>query len=91
MNTELAYSMVRHAAWAGDKAPEEFAVSALAALVNTSNVHFDGAARMIQLHGGIGFTWEHDAHLFYKHAKTAQLLLGTPGQRRALLADRLGI
>lgn len=91
MNTELAYSMVRHAAWAGDKSPEEFPVSALAALVNTSNVHFDGAARMIQLHGGIGFTWEHDAHLFYKHAKTAQLLLGTPGQRRALLADRLGI
>jgi len=91
MNTELAYSMVRHAAWAGDHSPEEFPVSALAANVNLNNVHFDGAARMIQLHGGIGFTWDFDAHLFYKHAKTAQLLLGTPGKRRALLADALGI
>jgi alkylation response protein AidB-like acyl-CoA dehydrogenase len=91
MNTELAYSILRQAAWAGDHSPEEFPVAALAAYVNLSNVHFDGAARMIQLHGGIGFTWEHDAHLFYKHAKTAQLLLGTPGKRRALLADRLGI
>jgi acyl-CoA dehydrogenase len=44
---------------------------------------------MVQYHGGTGYTWEHDAHLFYKRAKSAELLLGTG--HRARLADRLGV
>jgi alkylation response protein AidB-like acyl-CoA dehydrogenase len=46
---------------------------------------------MIQLHGGIGFTWEHEAHRYFKRAKTSQLLLGTPGQLRRLIAHRAGL
>ena len=42
-------------------------------------------------HGGIGYSWEHDAHLFYERAKSAQLLLGPPSSHRARLADRLGV
>ncbi|HEX9978165.1 MAG TPA: acyl-CoA dehydrogenase, partial [Acidimicrobiia bacterium] len=42
-------------------------------------------------HGGIGFTWEHDAHLYFKRAKTDELLFGTPARHRAVLADRLGL
>ncbi|TYL55553.1 acyl-CoA dehydrogenase [Nocardioides sp. BGMRC 2183] len=40
------------------------------------------AAAAVQLHGGIGFTWEHDAHLYLKRARSTQLLLGTPAQSR---------
>ena len=49
------------------------------------------AAEMIQLHGGIGFTWEHEAHRYLKRAKTSQLLLGSPGQLRRLVAHRAGL
>jgi alkylation response protein AidB-like acyl-CoA dehydrogenase len=49
------------------------------------------AADSIQLHGGIGFTWEHDAHLYFKRAKATKLLLGDPKTHRRLLADVLGL
>ncbi|MET8167276.1 acyl-CoA dehydrogenase family protein [Streptomyces sp. NPDC005329] len=45
----------------------------------------------IQVHGGIGFTWEHPAHLFLKRAKTSQLLFGDPAYHRELLARRIGM
>ena len=44
------------------------------------------AQECIQLHGGLGMTWEHPAHLFLKRAKSDQLALGTPGRHRAALA-----
>lgn len=56
-----------------------------------SEAYFHCAAESIQIHGGIGFTWEHDAHLYFKRAKTDELLFGTPAQHRAILADRLGL
>jgi alkylation response protein AidB-like acyl-CoA dehydrogenase len=49
------------------------------------------AAENIQVHGGIGFTWEHDAHLYFRRAKTDELLFGSPARHRAILAERLGI
>jgi len=42
----------------------------------------------VQLHGGIGYTWEHQAHLYYKRAKTSELLFGHAQQE---LARRLGL
>jgi len=45
----------------------------------------------IQIHGGIGFTWEHDAHLYYRRAKADEVLFGSPRQNWLALADRLGI
>jgi alkylation response protein AidB-like acyl-CoA dehydrogenase len=49
------------------------------------------AAWNIQVHGGIGFTWEHDAHLYLRRAKTDQVLFGDSAQLRALLAGQVGI
>ncbi len=46
---------------------------------------------MVQYHSGIGYTWEHDAGLFYRRAKSDGLLLGTPVQQRSRLADLLQI
>jgi alkylation response protein AidB-like acyl-CoA dehydrogenase len=91
MEVELARSAVRYAAWCGDSSPADFATAALAAGVVLCEFHFRATATMIQLHGGVGYTWEHDAHLFYKHAKTAQLLLGTPSRQRIELARCLGL
>jgi alkylation response protein AidB-like acyl-CoA dehydrogenase len=45
----------------------------------------------IQIHGGIGFTWEHDAHLHLKRAKSGERLLGSPTHHRSQLADLVGI
>ena len=45
----------------------------------------------IQIHGGIGFTWEHPAHLYFKRAKSSELLFGDPTYHRELLAQRIGI
>jgi alkylation response protein AidB-like acyl-CoA dehydrogenase len=55
------------------------------------DVFWHVSAETIQLHGGIGFTWEHEAHRYLKRAKTSQLLLGTPGQLRRLVAHRAGL
>ena len=48
-------------------------------------------AENIQIHGGIGFTWEHAAHLYFKRAKSSEILLGDPTYHRELLAQRIGI
>ena len=47
------------------------------------------SAQTIQLHGGIGFTWEHDAHLHFKRAHADKHLLGTPSDHVAVLASHL--
>ena len=70
--------------------PEGPVAAALAAAwCATTYTH--AAKENIQLHGGIGFTWEHDAHFHLKRAKTSELLLGTPARHRARVADLAGI
>ena len=49
------------------------------------------ATENIQVHGGIGFTWEHPAHLYYRRAKASQLLLGGPAVYHERLLQRLGV
>lgn len=49
------------------------------------------AEEAVQLHGGIGMTWEHPAHLYLKRAKADQIALGAPGAYRARLADLVGL
>ena len=88
---EQAESIVRYAAWAADEAPGELPVAAALAQSYLGRAYFRVAKDHLLLHGGIGFTWEHDAHLYYKRAKSAQLLLGSPRHHRALLAERLGL
>ncbi|MFJ9150730.1 acyl-CoA dehydrogenase family protein [Streptomyces sp. NPDC102270] len=56
-----------------------------------SDACVQAAEENIQVHGGIGFTWEHPAHLYLKRAKTSQLLFGDPAYHRELLARRIGL
>jgi alkylation response protein AidB-like acyl-CoA dehydrogenase len=88
---EHAVSVVRYAAWAADHDRAALPVAAALASVYLGPAYFEVATAMVQYHGGIGYTWEHDAHLFYKRAKTSQLLFGTPSHQRERLAGSLGL
>ncbi len=92
VEVESARSAAYHAARvlaAGDHS--ELAVAAPLAKAWCSEVYERSAAAAIQIHGGIGFTWEHDAHLYFKRAKASKLLLGDPHHHRARLGDVLGL
>ncbi|MGW0808083.1 acyl-CoA dehydrogenase family protein [Nonomuraea sp. NPDC002799] len=86
---EQAESIVRYAAWAADEAPDELPGAAALAQAYVGRVCFEVARDHLLLHGGIGFTWEHDAHLYYKRAKADEVLLGPPRIHRARLAHLL--
>ena len=66
---------------------------AVAALAKAycSDAYLRVAGENIQIHGGIGFTWEHPAHLYYRRAKSSDLLFGDASHHRELLAQRIGI
>ncbi|NUW30822.1 acyl-CoA/acyl-ACP dehydrogenase [Nonomuraea sp. SMC257] len=83
---EQAESVVRYAAWAADEDPAELPHAAALAQAHTGRACFEVARDQLLLHGGVGFTWEHDAHLFYKRAKADEVLLGPPRVHRARLA-----
>jgi len=70
---------------------EEFAICAALVSAYCSAAYTHAAKENIQIHGGIGFTWEHDAHLYLKRAKTSELLFGAPSVHRARIADLVGI
>lgn len=70
---------------------EPGAETASLALAHCSEVFTRVAAANLQIHGGIGFTWEHDAHLYLKRATSSAALLGSPVQHRERLARALGI
>ena len=70
------------AACAVDEGTDDPALALHAAKSFCADTCFRCAADMIQLHGGIGFTWEHDAHVFFKRARSIQTLLGTGAWHR---------
>jgi alkylation response protein AidB-like acyl-CoA dehydrogenase len=91
LEVESAKSAAYYAGWAGAELNDELPTVASLAKAYCSDAYFHAAAENIQIHGGIGFTWEHDAHLYFKRAKSSQLLLGDPTYHRELLAQRIGI
>ena len=86
----LRSAVVYAAAAVAEDSPE---VPMLASLVKAlaSDTYFHVAAENIQIHGGIGFTWEHDAHLYFKRAKSSELFLGDGSYHRERLAARIGV
>ncbi|MEO3781734.1 acyl-CoA dehydrogenase family protein [Actinocorallia sp. B10E7] len=88
---EQSESVARYAAWAADEAPDELPQAAALAQAYVGPAYFRVAKEHLLLHGGIGFTWEHDAHFYYKRAKSSELLLGPRRGHRARLAERLGL
>ena len=85
IEVEAAKSAAWYAASVADEAPEELAEAAAIAKSYCCDAFFDCAANAIQLHGGIGFTWEHGAHLYFKRARATATLLGSPAWQRERL------
>ncbi len=92
VEVEFARSAAYHAAFrarADDTA--EAATTAHMAKAYCSEAYFHAAAENIQIHGGMGFTWEHSAHLYFKRAKASSVLFGDPIHHRRELARRIGL
>jgi len=91
LEVESAKSAAYYGAWAASTDDADLPIAASLAKSYCSEAYFHCAGENIQIHGGIGFTWEHHAHLYFKRAKSSELLLGDPEYHRELLAQRLGI
>jgi alkylation response protein AidB-like acyl-CoA dehydrogenase len=88
---EGARSLVYYAGWAADAAPDEFSIGASAAKAYASDAGWNVSASALQVHGGIGFTWEHDLHWFLKRAKTDGVLYGSARDHRERVAELAGL
>jgi alkylation response protein AidB-like acyl-CoA dehydrogenase len=92
VKVESARSAAYHAAQAvAAEDAEEAAVAVPLAAAYCAEVYETTSADALQVFGGIGFTWEHDIHLYFKRAKASKLLLGSPRHHRRLLGDVLGL
>jgi len=95
LKAEAARSAVYYAACVADEylagraTPETLAEAASVAKAYCSDAYFYNAGSAIQMHGGIGFTWEHDMHLYFKRAKSTQQFLGDPAFHRERLSGQL--
>ena len=89
VNVELAKSAARYAAACAATLDDDLPVAAAMAKSFCSEAFFKVAGDTIQVHGGIGFTWEHPAHLYFKRAASSELLFGRPGHHRRLLLEHL--
>lgn len=90
VSVESARAAAYYAAWTVAESNDESATVVPLAKAYCSDAFVECAGSNIQVHGGIGFTWEHDAHLYFKRAKSSQLMLGAPADHRKQLAERLG-
>ena len=91
LEVESAKSAAYYAGWCAAEMNDELPQVASLAKSYCSEAYFNASAENIQIHGGIGFTWEHPAHLYFKRAKSSELLFGDPTYHRELLAQRIGI
>jgi alkylation response protein AidB-like acyl-CoA dehydrogenase len=91
LEVESGKSAAYYASWAAAEDNEELPVVAALSKAYCSEAYFHATAENIQIHGGIGFTWEHPAHLYFKRAKSSEIYLGDPTYHRELLAQRIGI
>jgi alkylation response protein AidB-like acyl-CoA dehydrogenase len=89
MSIELARSLAYWAAWSVAESTEGADLAAAAAHAMASEAAVAACERSIQVHGGIGFTWEHILHRYYKRALGISLFNGTPAQQRAAVASHL--
>jgi alkylation response protein AidB-like acyl-CoA dehydrogenase len=91
IGVESARSVVESGLRTAAHRPGDLPVAAALARSVVSEVYTRAASDNVQIHGGIGFTWEHSAHLYLKRAKSSELLLGPPVRQRAALARHLGL
>ena len=91
LEVESAKSAAYYGMWCAAEMNDELPSVASLAKAYCSEAYFHATAENIQIHGGIGFTWEHPAHLYFKRAKSSEIFLGDPTYHRELLAQRIGI
>ncbi|KJE22468.1 acyl-CoA dehydrogenase [Frankia torreyi] len=91
LEVEAATSAVMYAAWTADESPAELPEVASIAGLTCSEAALLAAGENVQVHGGIGFTWEHSAHLYLKRATTDRLLLRDPQHQLDRIAALAGI
>jgi alkylation response protein AidB-like acyl-CoA dehydrogenase len=87
---ESARSHAYHAAWAMSAGADVAALAASQAKAAASDAAVACAQGAIQVHGGIGFTWEHDLHLYLKRARSGSAAWGTASTHRRRIADLIG-
>ncbi|QHE70814.1 acyl-CoA dehydrogenase family protein [Rhodococcus sp. WAY2] len=81
-------SLVWWAAWAADNAPDQLPIAASAAKAYCADTFQTACETLIHVLGGVGFTWEHDAHLYWRRSKVDRLLLGDESEHLAEVAQR---
>lgn len=91
VGVEAARSAVYYAAASANDHPLRLPAMAALAKLEASEALTHAAGRMIQLHGGIGFTWEHDAHLYFKRARGTETLFGTNAALDERIARHIGL
>lgn len=88
---ESARSAAAYASAAVEENAADLSQAASIAKTYCSEAFYHIAAESIQMHGGIGFTWEHHAHLYFKRAKSSEILFGSPTHHRARLERLIGL
>jgi alkylation response protein AidB-like acyl-CoA dehydrogenase len=91
VDVENAKSLTYYAAWAVDENVPEAALAASMAKAYVSDAYRKVAGAGIQLHGGIGFTWEHDLHLYFKRAKSSEFTFGDATHHRERVAQLINL
>lgn len=95
LRTEVARSACYYAAciadeaWRGGELAAELPEATAIAKSYCSDACFRNAGEALQMHGGVGFTWEYDVHLYFKRAKSSELMLGSASEHRETLAALL--
>ncbi|HEU5320316.1 MAG TPA: acyl-CoA dehydrogenase, partial [Methylomirabilota bacterium] len=91
VDIENAKSLTYYAAWAVDENVPEASLAASMAKAYVSDAYRKAAGAGIQLHGGIGFTWEHDLHLYFKRAKSSEFTFGDATYHRERVAQLINL
>lgn len=89
LNVELARSAACYAAEAADENDADLSYYASLAKASASDAYMLAATEAVQLHGGIGFTWDQDTHLWFKRAKASEVLLGDASWHRERMIQHL--
>ena len=88
---EFTRAAVQYAAAAADAGSDEFPLAARVAAAYASRAYSWVTTETIQVHGGLGFTWEHDAHLYYRRSRSSEQMLGNPQRHWEAIAERAGL
>jgi alkylation response protein AidB-like acyl-CoA dehydrogenase len=91
VDVELAKSAAYAAASAAAEDDPEFPAIAALAKACASEAYLQTAIHTIQIHGGIGFTWDNDTHLWFKRAKSSEVFLGDPAWQRERMLREMGV